>query len=210
MEEGTGLSLYILVGSILFGLFAVMATAFGTDIQAQTGNFVACVQSYVLDDPTDCGGSDSNETTTPTTIVHNIEANYEGFEGVYEAFLDNVRLQVLGVTDDRHGFNEAIYAAGIEAGSTDNMYVEYAVFDENGNIRERFIYGDIKTANHVVINDERLLPKGNEYSVIGGGYALGTGSVRHLKHQSGINNGKIYIIGTDEGVETADRVHANK
>lgn len=50
----------------------------------------------------------------------------------------------------------------------------------------------------------------NKYDVIKGGYAIGTGSVRYLEHKTGTNTGKQYIIGTDEGVGTADRVHANK
>lgn len=203
MESGTSNGLYIIVAIVIMSIFLIITTSMGVSVNGMITDMVSVVEDgneFVLEEV----------KPAPPTIVHNIEPPYEGFEGVYVAFFDNPRLQELGVTDDRHGFNEAIYAAGVETGGTDKIYVEYAVFDKKGNVTERFVYGDKNTATHIAINDERLLPKGSEYSTIGGGYAIGTGSVRYLQLEKGPDNGKMYIMGTDEGVDTADRVHANK
>ena len=203
MESGTSNGLYIMVAIVIMSIFLFITSSMGVSVSGMINDMVGVVEDgneFVLEEI----------EPAPPTIVNNIVPPYEGFEGVYVAFFDNPRLQELGVTDDRHGFNEAIYAAGVETGGTDKIYVEYAVFDEKGNITERFVYGDKNTATHVAINDERLLPKGTEYSTIKGGYAIGTGSVRYLQLEEGPDTGKQYIMGTDEGIETADRVHANK
>ena len=61
MEEGAGISLYILVGIIIFGLFVGISILFGEGFLASSKDIIACVESYVSDGPTDCGSSGEDE-----------------------------------------------------------------------------------------------------------------------------------------------------
>src|SRR5574344_14600 len=61
MEEGTGISLYVLVGVIIFGMFVGISVLFGEGILSSSGDIIACVESYMSGDPTDCGSSGEDD-----------------------------------------------------------------------------------------------------------------------------------------------------
>lgn len=141
MEEGTGISLYILVGSILFGLFALMVTTFGTGIQTQTSNIVECVQSYVLNEPGDCMGDESDSGELPSEggspNYTDIEEfmNIEGLDP-YTAYLIAISDFNVGIAGEPMGL-QVIVGTGEEVqtytnGDMDSVAIKtYIVTDVN-------------------------------------------------------------------------------
>lgn len=180
MEEGTGLSLYILVGSILFGLFAVMSATFGEGVQSQTSNIVACVQSYVFNEPSDCGESDSEDLgelddsrVGPGELEWaELPAGSEGHWGrynyvqQYRQVLEEYKPELVDSQFYNHISNNL---------SQVNQGAIYGDFDEEGNLIKTYTIGNlggVGKERHVDVNDIRLVPEyvieqGDTYTIEG-------------------------------------------
>lgn len=170
MEEGTGLSLYKLVGIILFGLFVVMVTTFGTGLQEYPSDLVSCVQSYVLDDSPECGGSGSNGsegTVNPTDTrvgpSGNEWLNLEQTErnDLFNEFLTKVTNDVEGV-EETGWYNRLVTH---ETSSREYSGAIYGVYNEDGQLVKTYSYGLNSSSNYssvgfkyIDVNDVRLVP----------------------------------------------------
>lgn len=152
MEEGTGISLYILVGSIMFGLFAVMVATFGTDLQSQTSNIVACVQSYVLNEPGDCMGDESDSGELPEEGGSRNYTDIEEFLNI--AGLDPYTAYIIAEED--------LFAKQ----SGGEMGLQVIVGTGEGD--QTYTSGDMDSADSktYVVTDVNKLPTGPEYQYV--------------------------------------------
>lgn len=185
MEEGAGISLYILVGIIIFGLFVGISILFGEGVLSSSKDIIACVESYVGDGQTGCGESDPYELPEddlgeqddsrigPSELEWaELPAGSEGHWGrynyvqQYKKALEEYKPELVDTQFYKHISNNL---------SQVNQGAIYGDFDEEGNLIKTYTVGNlggVGKERHVDVNDIRLVPEhvieqGDTYTVEG-------------------------------------------
>lgn len=199
MEEGTGISLYILVGIIIFSLFVSISVLFGEGILANSGDIIACVESYMSDGPTECGKKEDEDEELPEVGSGLREFYYEAGAGNQMSYYVNQLSDAL--TSDIDGFEDTLYHKylnSVYSNKRGSQYI-YGVYDSGGNLIDQYEGGDRdfnKGELTIFYNDIRLIPQ----DVIDN--AGRTGMISNMSASNGYMSFKGYVVRDAQGRAT--------
>ena len=175
MSEGNGVSLYVLVGAIIFSLFVTIAVVSGDKTNAMVGNIMGQVTGFVEGDEVKSSMQYDGQSDYKNRVRHNSIDEFYNNKKINPYFAAAAATHVL-VDGKDSGYEKA--------------YIRYATYDKDGNVDKVYSYGDPKNYDYVIISDQSLLPR--EYAE--------KGYVSYVDESGAESYGGIYAPdGVDEG-----------